>query len=127
MKFVDIFMLGLSIWKYAKGRGTWNLILISMKVSAFFVIICLKFVVLIGVGNFSDEFNIISAYYNWIISYEFIMSLYIYVDFMYDFIVIKLDSFFAVTRRKLNIYLAIFNVSLIIISKCNYYQLYNNI
>lgn len=39
-------------------------ILISMKVSAFFVIICLKFVVLIGVGNFSDEFNIISAYYN---------------------------------------------------------------
>lgn len=43
-------------------------------------------------------------------SYEFITSLYIYdVDFMYDFIVIKLDSFFAVTRRKSNnMYLAIF-------------------
>lgn len=47
---------------------------------------------------------------------------------MYDFIVIKLDSFFAVTRRKSNnMYLAIFNVLLVIIFKCNYYQLHNNV
>lgn len=54
--------------------------------------------------------------------------IHIYVDFMYDFIVIKLDSFFAVTRRKSNnMYLAIFNVLLVIIFKCNYYQLHNNV